>query len=361
VVSQIPAGALVDAMATKRLAAAAGIFGVIAAALLLALKPMEFPVMLAELLHGAASSLFNPAVAAISLRLVGYAALGERLGRNASFASIGSALAAGVMGGIGTYLAGASVFWLTAGLGVPALLALCFIAPGTHRGLAMSHPVMAAQEQRRHVDWRGLRVLLTDRRLLAFAACAALFHLSNAAMLPLAATQVTREAGDLANLTIAGCIIVPQVIVAIASPWVGHHANRWGRRPILLLGWSALPLRAVLLALLPGPSLLVAGQAISGISAAVFGVMLPLVAADLTRDRGHFNLCLGIFGVCVFGGAAISTSMAGWIADNEGYVQAFLALAACGLAGTLLLWLAMPETEPPEIRNLPAQPVPSGN
>ncbi len=359
VVSQIPAGALVDAMATKRLAAAAGILGVIAAALLLALKPMEFPVMLAELLHGAASSLFNPAVAAISLRLVGYAALGERLGRNASFASAGSAIAAGVMGGIGTYLAGASVFWLTAGLGVPALLALWFIAPGTHRGLAMSHPASAAREQQRHVDWRGLRLLFTDRRLLAFAACAALFHLSNAAMLPLAATQVTREAGDLANLIIAACIIVPQAIVTVASPWIGHHANRWGRRPLLLLGWSALPMRGVLLALLPGPTLLIAGQAISGISAAVFGVMLPLVAADLTRDRGHFNLCLGVFGVCVFGGAAISTSMAGWIADNVGYVQAFLALAACGLIGTLLLWAAMPETEPPEIRNLPARPVPS--
>ncbi len=309
VVSQLPAGAIVDAMSSKRAAAAAGIIAVIGAALMLAVLPYELPVMVAEVLHGFASSVITPAIAAISLRLVGHATLGERLGRNASFASIGNGVAAGVMGGIGTYLSSASVFWLTAGLGIPALLALWQIAPRKH---------VAAAAPTAGIDWRGLRLLFTDRRLLAFGACALLFHLSNAAMLPLAASEVTKRAGDLANLIIAACIMVPQAVVAVTSPWIGHHANGWGRRPILLLGWGALPVRGLLLALLPGPWLLVAGQSISGISAAVFGVMLPLIAADLTRDKGHFNLCMGAFGLCVAGGATLSTAMAGWIAELGG-------------------------------------------
>ena len=196
------------------------------------------------------------------------------------------------------------------------------------------------------MDWRGLRVLFADRRLLVFAGCAALFHLSNAAMLPLAASEVTKRAEGLANLIIAACIVMPQAVVACASPWIGRYANRWGRRPMLLIGWASLPTRALLLALLPGPWLLVAGQSISGISAAVFGVMLPLVAADLTSDRRHFNLCIGAFGLCSAAGATLSTAVGGWISDNAGQVPAFLALAAAGLAGTLAIWALMPETAP---------------
>jgi MFS family permease len=344
-VSQVPAGALVDVMRSKRAAAAGGIVALVAAALMMAVLPTRLPVAVAEILHGAASSVIIPAVAAISLRLVGHAALGERLGRNASFASIGNGLAAGVMGGIGTYLSSGAVFWLTAFLGLPALVALWRIGPTSPLG-ELPDEIIAQLSRRQRVDWKGVASLLADRRLLAFAGCAVLFHLSNAAMLPLAASEVTKRAGDYANLIIAACIVVPQAVVACSSPWIGRRANRWGRRPILLVGWSALAVRGLLLALLPGTWPLVAGQSVSGISAAVFGVMLPLVAADLTRVRGHFNLCIGVFGLCGAGGATLSTTMAGWIADNAGQTSAFLALAAAGLVGTLMIWTLMPETMP---------------
>ena len=103
-VGQLPAGAIIDMMCNKWAAAAAGIVAVVAAALILAVMPYRFPVLVAEVLHGLASYVITPAIAAISLRLVGHAALAERLGRNASFASIGNGLAAGVMGAIGMYL-----------------------------------------------------------------------------------------------------------------------------------------------------------------------------------------------------------------------------------------------------------------
>jgi MFS family permease len=175
-------------------------------------------------------------------------------------------------------------------------------------------------------------------------ACAMLFHLSNAAMLPLAAAEVTKRAGSTANLIIAACIVVPQMTVALMSPWIGRAAMERGRRPMLLLGWAALPLRGLMLAVLPGPYLLVAGQAVSGVSAAVFGVMLPLIAADLTRGMGRFNLCMGLFGVAVSAGAAMSTTLGGWVAESAGANIAFFALSLAGAAGTVLVWRAMPET-----------------
>jgi MFS family permease len=336
-VSQLPAGVLVDSMRNKRSAASGALVGIIAAALLLALLPNQLPVLVAQMLHGFASCVITPAIAAISLHLVGHAGLGERLGRNARYASIGNGLAAAVMGATGAYFSSRFVFFLTAALCVPALVALWSMPAGPHARTQTTTHVM---------DLSGLKRLLADRRLLIFAVCVMLFHLSNAAMLPLAGSAVTMRAGHFANIIIAACIVVPQAIVAMMSPWVGRVAEKIGRKRLLLLGWGALPVRGLLLAVLPGSWPLIAGQAVSGVSAAVFGVMLPLLAADLTRGTAHFNLCMGMLGLALYLGAAISTTLSGGIADDAGTQTAFFALAAVGLLGTLVVWLAMPETRP---------------
>jgi MFS family permease len=133
--------------------------------------------------------------------------------------------------------------------------------------------------------WRSL----CDWRLLAFAGCAALFHLANAAMLPIAAAAVTKRAGGGASLIIAACIVGPQIVTAVLSPWVGRVAESWGRRPILLLGFSAVPIRGLLLALVADPRLIIPIQLFDGLGAAVFGVLFPLIVADVTRDTGTLH------------------------------------------------------------------------
>jgi MFS family permease len=334
-ISQIPAGILIDAVHNKRVAAGVALVGVIIAALLLAIQPTVLPVLVAQSLHAFSSCMLTPAIAAISLHLVGHTGLGERLGRNARFAAIGNGLAAGVMGATGAYLSSRAVFVLTALLCIPALLSLFAIGRGPHaRDQTTAEPF----------DWPGLKLLFSDRRLLAFAACILLFHLSNAAMLPLIGAEITMRSGDFANVIIAACIVVPQGVVAIISPWVGHRAALSGRRPMLLLGWSALPLRGLLLLVLPGAWLPIAAQAVGGISAAVFGVMFPLIAADITRGTSHFNLCMGVLGLALFLGAALSTTLGGWIADIGGVPLAFAVLTLVGVLAALMVWLAMPET-----------------
>ena len=336
-VGQLPAGALVDAVRNKRMAASGALIAVTIAALLLAVLPDRLPVLVAQMLHGFASCIITPAIAAISLHLVGHANLGERLGRNARWASIGNGMAAAVMGATGAYFSSRFVFLLTAALCVPALISLWSIGTGRH----------ARSQTTRGMDLSGLKRLVTDRRLLIFCVCVMLFHLSNAAMLPLAGAAVTMRAGDFANLIIAACIVVPQLVVAALSPRIGRAAERFGRKRLLLLGWGALPLRGVLLAVLPGAWPLVAGQAVSGISAAVFGVLLPLLASDLTYGSAHFNLCMGILSLAMYVGAAISTTVSGSIADAAGMQAAFFTLAGIGMLGFVTVWLTMPETRPP--------------
>jgi MFS family permease len=366
-VSQVPGGAVVDALRNKKAAAAWATIAIIASALLLAVSPTVLPVMAAEVLHGFASCMLVPAMAAISFALVGRANLGDRLGRNARWASIGSAVAAGLMGLTGEYVSARAVFWLTAALAMPALFALTMIhlpnamprglgAPRARepslgdteapplaesaRGAEPVAPVDAVEPEERE----SIFALLRDKRLLVFAMCVVLFHLSNAAMLNLAAGEVTASMGDNVQLVIAACIIVPQAIVALLSPWVGRTAQSWGRRPILLLGFSALPIRALLFAGVSSPYLLVPVQMLDGISAAVFGVMLPLIAADVAGGKGRYNLCIGLFGLAAGIGATLSTSLAGFVADRFGSAISFFGLAGAGALAVLLVWAAMPET-----------------
>jgi MFS family permease len=161
--------------------------------------------------------------------------------------------------------------------------------------------------------------------------------------------EITRVAGDEANLVIAACIVVPQFVVALMSPWVGRMAQLRGRRSMLLLGFAALPLRGLLLTVVSDPLGLAAVQMLDGISAAVMGVLLPLLAADLTKRNNRFNLCMALFGLAVGIGATISTTLAGAISSWFGAGAAFGVLAGSGFLAFLLVLLVMPETrEEPE-------------
>jgi predicted MFS family arabinose efflux permease len=347
-VLQMPGGAIVDAVRSERRLAAGAMIAISASALVIALWPVFPAVLGAQILHAAASSLVNPALAAISLGLVGYAASGERFGRNARFASIGNGLAAAGMGAVGYFWSNQAVFLVTAALIVPTLITLAQIREDeidpvrAHGGLPKG-PTKTATA--------ATRALLTDRPLLTFTACVAIFQLANAAMLPLMAGIVTKRSSVLATLLVAACVVVPQIVVAVFSPAVGRWAQRWGRRPMLLIGFAALPVRGLLFMVITDPYLLVAVQVLDGICAAVFGVLVPLTIADITRGTGHFNLAQGIVGTGIGIGASVSTTLAGWMSDRLGSGSAFLGLACIGALGFALVWLLMPETR--EMKRVP--------
>jgi MFS family permease len=96
------------------------------------------------------------------------------------------------------------------------------------------------------------------------------------------------------------------------------------------------------------PYVVVAVQALDGISAGVLGVTLPLVVADITRGTGRFNLGLGIVGSAVGIGAALSTTLAGYIIDRFGSGIAFCGLASVAALGLTIVWLLLPETRQPQ-------------
>jgi MFS family permease len=341
--SQVPAGALVDAVPSERSAAAAAVVAIGGSAFLIALVPVFAAVALARTLHAIASSILGPAVAAITLGLVGRPALAARLGRNARFASAGNGAAAVIMGICGHFLSAQSVFFVTAIFAVPALAALSRIndnevnAESAHGGVCSEETAGLS---------RGLVLLLKKRSLWIFLGVIVLFQMANAAMLPLAASELTLKAGSWAVALVAFTIVLPQILVALFSPWVGNLARSIGRRPLLLVALGVLPVRGLLLAGFTGPSSIVAIQVLDGASASVLGVLIPLVIADITYGTGHFNLAQGLVGMAAGLAAAVSTFAAGQVADRFGDHAAFLSLAGTAMFGFLLVALLMPETRP---------------
>jgi len=315
---QMPGGIIVDAARAERRVAGIALWVIAASALCYALFPIFPVVFTAASLHAMASCVLGPCIVALSLGLVGYSGMGSRLGRNARFASLGNGISAAAMGAVGYYFSAQAVFFVTALLLV--------------------------------------RNVLRQQRLMILCGCVALFHLANASMLPLMGSVMTMRSSEWATVLIAACIVVPQCIVALISPWVGEKAQAWGRRWFVLAAFSALLVRGLLFATVTNPYLLVAVQVLDGITAASLGVMVPLMVADISRGTGHFNFAQGIVGTAVGIGATISPTLSGYISDNFSSSVAFLGLAAIAAAGLLAVWIMLPETrrEPPENEAAPA-------
>src|SRR5262249_30921083 len=143
------------------------------------------------------------------------------------------------------------------------------------------------------------------------------------------------------------------IVVALSAPRAGQLAQSWGRRPLLLIGFGALAVRALLFALTVDPALLICIQLLDGVTATVLGVLTALIIADLTNGTGRFNLAQGCVGTLAGIGASLSTAFFGLIVGNFGSAIGFLSIAAAALTAVFLAWSLMPETKPSDEESEP--------
>lgn len=337
-VAQTPAGALVDRVPDKRLL-------LIGAALLITLACLAILfdagfawVSVTQSLAGVASSVFAPAIAGVTLGLTGSRLFARRIARNESFNHAGNAVAALLAGGFAYVWGPVAVFYLMAVMALASIVAAwrlpADIDPERARGLS-DHDAAPLP----------LRALLQQRSLLVLAGSCALFHLANAAMLPLVGQKLALANEKLATPLTAACIVAAQFVMIPAALAVGRYADRWGRKPLLLIGFLILPLRGVLYTLSDDTAWLVAVQLLDGVGAGIFGAALPLMVLDLTQGSGRYNASLSavttVFGV----GAALSNGLAGTVVRYGGYDMAFITLAAVAALACAVL-LLLPETRP---------------
>jgi MFS family permease len=341
-VVQTPVGACIDVTRWKRGVICAGVGVLTASALAIAIAP-SFPVVLtAQTMMAVAGAAFGPAIAAITLGILGSRGLAYRMGRNAAFDHAGNVFIAVLAGAVGWWFSQSAVFYL-----VPIFSVLAASAVLSIPARAIDHARARGLDRNRSEAGEqpsGWSVLIACRPLLVFAACVALFHFANAPMLPLVGQKLALAHKGAETALMSACIVAAQLVMLPMALLVGAKADAWGRKPILLAALAVLPIRGVLYTLSEDRSWLVAVQLLDGVGNGILGAITPLVVADLMRGTGRYNVSLGAIATVHGIGASLSNTVAGLIVVNAGYSAAFLTLAAVALTAFVIFLVAMPET-----------------
>jgi MFS family permease len=342
-VAQTPVGALVDRTRHKRAIVIAGALAVTFSCLVLPFVSGFALVTITQSIAHIAGAIFPPAIAAITLGVVGPKAFSKRVGRNEGFNHAGNAIAAAIAGVTALKFGPIVVFWLLAALAVASIGAMLMVPADAidddlARGLDGAGKDEAEQPS-------VLETLFQNKLLALFALLAAIFHLANAAMLTSVGQLLTKLSGkDHATSLIAVCIVAAQFVMVPVAVFVGAKADAIGRKPIFLAAFGVLAVRGVLYTFSNDPFWLVGVQLLDGIGAGIYGALFPIVVADLMRGTGRFNVAQGAVATAQGLGAALSATLAGTIIVAASFSAAFIALAIIAAAGFVIYLVAMPET-----------------
>jgi predicted MFS family arabinose efflux permease len=249
---------------------------------------------------------------------------------------------AALAGLVGWALSQRAVFFLVPFFSVLAALAVLSIpAQAIDHERARGFDKKSAADAESPSSWK---VLLECRPLLIFAGCAMLFHFANAPLLPLVGQKLAFQHPTLATAMMSSCIIAAQMIMLPIALLVGYKADTWGRKPLFLVGFAILPIRAFLYTLSDDSAWLIAVQLMDGAGAGIYGALTPLVLADLMRGTGRYNVAQGAVATVQGIGASMSGLVAGEIVDHFGYSAAVGTLGIAALVALAAFFFGMPET-----------------
>ncbi len=341
VMATVPAGLMVDSTKAKRAVLMVAAIAIVVASAANYYSPDFMVTAAAQAISGIAGAVIPAAIAAITLGLVLQRGFAHQLGRNEAFNHAGNVVAALLAGGLGYLFGLGAVFAVMSVLAVAAIASTALINPAD-----INHAAARGSPENEVQSGSGFSIVLTSVPLLVLAATLLLFHLGNAAMLPLLGQAiVARGGGDPSALTgmtviIAQLTMIPMALAAAAL------AERRGYWVVLLLALLALPIRGAIAAYLTSPYGLIPVQMLDGVGAGLLGVAVPGLTARILSGTGHVNAGIGIVMTLQGVGAALSPALGGEIAERFGYAAAFAALGLVATAG-LVLWAAMrPLTAP---------------
>lgn len=345
---QTPIGAAIDATHAKRGVLVLALAVLAIASVVIFAFPTFWPVAIANSMMAVAGDVFAPVVASLTLGLFARNLLARRMGRNSAFDHAGNVAIALVAGAVGYAFSQRAVFLL-----VPVFAVLTAVA-------VLSIPAEAINYNRaRDFDAEpggaqgatgvaGYGILFKTRPLVIFGLCAMLFHFANAPLLPLVGQKLAAAYPKEATAMMSTCIVAAQLVMLPFALLVGRTADTWGRKPLFLLGFAILPVRAVLYTFSDNSFWLIGVQLLDGVGAGIFGALTPLVVSDIMRGTGRYNFALGAIGTMVGIGASLSGLGAGVIVDHFGYSATFLTLGAAALLAVIVFAVWMPETADPK-------------
>lgn len=328
-----PAGALVDRSRRKRmLIVGLGTCTMLGSGVVLLTQDFAL-VALSQVATAIAGAAIGPAMTGMTLGLVRQRGFARQNGRNQVANHAGNLVGAALSGLLGWAFGLAAVFWLSIAFGALAILSVLRIPASAiddaaARGLEGDGPSAAG-------SWR---VLARDRRLLGLAVALMLFHLGNAALLPLLGMAMSTRGSDPAA-GVALTIVIAQGVMVLASLGAVRAEARASDWLILFVSLLSLPVRGLVAArLFALPWGMVPVQLLDGVGAGLQSVVVPNIVARSLAGTGRVNVGQGFVMTAQGIGASLSPALGGWMAESFGFPFAFTALGACAVPAAGVWW-----------------------
>lgn len=335
-----PAGALVDSTKRKRALVVASSILTVAASTLLLLSPKIWLVASSQIATALAGAALGPALAGITLGMVRKAGFDRQFGRNQAINHAGNVVGAALSGVLGWKFGFIAVFGLAALFAVFAIISVLLIPASAIDNRA----ARGWEKNDAHEDQvSGFRVLLTCKPLLILGFALLLFHLGNAAMLPLYGMAVVAAHQGNPVLFTALTIVVAQTVMVAMSVLAIRWMRTRGHWFVILLTFIALPIRGIIAACLIKSWGVWPVQALDGAGAGLQSVAVPAMVAALLQGSGRVNVGQGAVMTMQGVGAALSPLLGGVVADAFGFRMTFLLLGAISV-GSLGLWCGYART-----------------
>lgn len=337
----IPAGALIDHTTKKRLLVIVAALCTISASLLLLSSQATFVVTVSQLATALAGAGISPLMAAITLGIVRQKGFNTQIGRNQAWNHAGNMAGAGLSGWLGWQFGLSAIFFLEVAFGLFAISSVLMIPEKS-----IDHKAACGLDDKTADDEgtaEGLRSFLRHKPLLILASCLCFFHLGNAAMLPLYGMAVVSAGKGNPAMFTAMTVVVAQAVMIVVSLLAIRFVRERGYWIILLISFSALPLRG----LIAGSFIQHWGvwpvQILDGIGAGLQSVAVPGLVARLLNGTGRINIGQGVVMTAQGIGASLSPALGGWFAEDLGYPVAFYTLG-CFAIVSLGLWIGSAST-----------------
>lgn len=341
ILAQVPAGALIDAVNKRRSIIAIAMIAVSISYIVIIKATTLLTVISAQAVIGITAIIVGPAVAAVSLGLVGQERIEKRIGRNEAFNHTGNTAVAIIAGLVGQFAGRQWIFYIFA---ILCLATIAFVFRIRHREINYRQSrSQSSEEQKDHKPSR-IQDLLHNRPLLIFATSVILFYFASAPLFPLVSQKIAGGQGSAPALFVSASIVVAQLTMILVATKIGNIANKWGRKPLFLVACIAVLIRVLLYTFSQNPWYLVAVQLLDGISSGIASILVVVVVADLAKGTGRFNLIQGAINASIGIGASLGNLVLGFLVHRTDFRIGFLTSAGIAVITLILFWFAMPET-----------------
>jgi MFS family permease len=338
-ITQLPAGIIIDYVGKKRWVAAFSFFVLAFCCPAVIIFHQLAAIVVIQSIAGIALSILTSAIVGITMGLVSKDDFSDRVGRNGAFNNLGNVIISICAAILGFYVSQISIFLL---LAVIAIMGMIFVLMINESEIDNLRAREISKELLKPIS---IYQLLSDKRIIVFAIAIGIWQLGNAALCPAAAQYIAESNNKYAGLSMPACILAGQLVMIPMAIFTGKFAHVFGRKPLLLIAFTVLPMRAFLYTLTSNPFAIIAIQLLDGVGAGITIVLTSIIAADLAEGTGRYNFTRSVILFTQGIGMALSNLLAGWLIATHGYNFSFGTLGLVALFALLICQLGVSETQ----------------